>query len=278
MTGGRRNHARLKWLKNGQGGPSELQVVSFVAGPKAEYYTYDASATLKTSNKDCCTRKAAEVRLNPEHALALRPGHLTKLCGASLTLVVDMVLLLGYEEIYFLGVDLNSHNHFWDTGHTHAAALVGKQFWIPPEQRPGGATGPHDTGQRGVQSYLANLNTHLTTALRLDTGPANDTAPVVTGSALQVLRGAFTVLPFVPKLRRPFVNLSPKSLLASCGIITADARAVFARALTSATLSSSHNAGADGAAGAAASAAVWSGDDGGSGTMCSCMAKVKKKK
>ena len=226
MTGGRRNHARLKWLKNGQGGPSELQVVSFVAGPKAEYYTYDASATLKTSNKDCCARKAAEVRLNPEHALALRPGHLTKLCGASLTLVVDMVLLLGYEEIAFIGVDLNSHHHFWDTGFTNAAALVGKQFWIPPEQQQQ-TSGPgskwHDTGQRGVHVYLENLNNHLSSVLGLH-GKDGENTTTTTGTAFQVVQGAFTVLPWVPKLRRPFVNLAPKSLLASCGMRTADGR------------------------------------------------------
>ena len=275
---GRRNHARLKWLKNGRGGPSELQVVSFVAGPSAQYYTYDAAATLKTSNKDCCARKAAEVRLNPEHTLALRPNHLTKLCGASLTVVLDMVILLGYEEIYFLGVDLHSHHHFWDTGHTRAATLVGKQFWVPPEQRPG-AAGPHDTGQRGVQSYLANLNNHLSAVLRLrgiDTNHDNTTA----NSAAQAVITA--VLPFVPKLRRPFVNLAPKSLLAACGIRTADARAVFARALTSETLSKAgHNAGADGVAGAAVSAAVWGDLLGDSGKMCSCMGpkfKVTKKK
>ena len=160
------------------------------------------------------------------------------------------------QEIYFLGVDLSSAGHFWD----EPGDVAGPQFWVPPPP-PGDSSAAaaagrrHATADRGVAQYLHHLDARLSAARR---GAATDPA------------AAAQVSPFL-RLRRPFVNLAPASLLAACGLATADGAALFPKALRAGVLAGGHDAGADGRAGAAFSAAVWRGhgnataNDGGGG-------------
>ena len=85
---------------------------------------------------------------------------LGKSCFSSMTTVLDMIVRMGYKRLYILGVDLNSHRHFYNAGTPSAGELKReyKHLILPRSMNEtDSGEGVHKTATLGVQHFIPAL-------------------------------------------------------------------------------------------------------------------------
>mmetsp|Transcript_7221 Transcript_7221/g.19647 ORF Transcript_7221/g.19647 Transcript_7221/m.19647 type:complete len:369 (+) Transcript_7221:52-1158(+) len=161
------HHAEFKpsslefWRKNFRNAPRYKDTVFivddfnpaaliFLMKQKVSLFSYSKGMVAWHSRISC---KESDGEHTPRPCAPLR-----KACSASTTLVMSLMTVLGYNSIYFVGVDLVTPDHFW-TGNQDYSASVSS--YLPPVNFNGDvpheatqAAGVHPTQQRGVPAYL----------------------------------------------------------------------------------------------------------------------------
>ncbi|KAJ1638540.1 hypothetical protein T492DRAFT_207142 [Pavlovales sp. CCMP2436] len=105
---------------------------------------------------------AADGRFAPSHC-----SRMTKACTASTTLVLYLIVLLGYDTVFIVGVDLIRPSHFWTHNLAYPPAI---RNFAPTVSTPVryNAMSMHSTRARNVHVFVgAFLNFNNMTAVNL---------------------------------------------------------------------------------------------------------------
>ena len=126
---------------------SEEQVAMKAAGEHLSDPKFWSNILKKT--KACSVQKAQ-----------VQECALGKSCYSSMTTVLDMIVRMGYKRLYILGVDLNSHRHFYNAGTPSAGELKReyKHLILPRSMNEtDSGEGVHKTATLGVQHFIPAL-------------------------------------------------------------------------------------------------------------------------
>tara|TARA_B100000287_G_C20624600_1_gene777267 strand:+ start:305 stop:1036 length:732 start_codon:yes stop_codon:yes gene_type:complete len=77
-------------------------------------------------------------------------------CSASLTCILDVMIKMGYEKIYLIGVDLKSGEYFWtDNPEYDDVGIPDIIQSCKPDERS--KNDIHSTAERGIHNFIAEL-------------------------------------------------------------------------------------------------------------------------
>lgn len=93
---------------------------------------------------------------------------LMKSCGASTTVILDLITSMGYKHVWFLGVDLKTSSHFWNNNSAYSTDIT--HFQPPQARQPEtkytmksttkhAKTNTHPTHVRGIHVFLQSFLT-----------------------------------------------------------------------------------------------------------------------
>ena len=89
-------------------------------------------------------------------------NHLRVSCLASITLVLELMVKMGYKQINFLGVDLFSGEYFWTNNDTYSHLRLNEVAPLlnscKPDERI--ATAIHPTAERGIDEFISRFLEH----------------------------------------------------------------------------------------------------------------------
>ena len=98
-----------------------------------------------------------------------RCGPLIAKCSASTTIVMQLIAMLRYDAVWFLGVDLVMHDHFWNQNRMYPSELFHFKPTVTPlaprykKAHMGAANisaAAHATATRGVHLYISSFVAH----------------------------------------------------------------------------------------------------------------------
>ena len=96
-------------------------------------------------------------------------GPLIAKCSASTTIIMQLIAMLRYDAVWFLGVDLVMHDHFWNQHRMYPSELFHFKPTVTPlaprykKVHMGAANisaAAHATATRGVHLYISSFVAH----------------------------------------------------------------------------------------------------------------------
>ena len=81
------------------------------------------------------------------------PNKVPVQCGASFTIILQIMAMMGYTKIYFSGVDLCDSRYFWTDNPTYNAPKIINS--CKPDERS--ADSVHSTQERGVAEWIGEF-------------------------------------------------------------------------------------------------------------------------
>lgn len=96
-------------------------------------------------------------------------GPLIAKCSASTTIIMQLIAMLRYDAVWFLGVDLVMHDHFWNQNRMYPSELFHFKPTVTPLARrykkvhvraANISAAAHATATRGVHLYISSFVAH----------------------------------------------------------------------------------------------------------------------